>query len=342
MYPILYKSALTRILAAILFAVPRHFLHGATLFAAVGALRIMSNSEAPRRPLTFMVSAPTPFDEDDPFYDPYFVPPEPPKLRAKPQTRWIGPGKLYADDAAFEADLKAWEAEHADRKECMADRERHLKRLRDAHRDRTHERRVAQRRASAPPQPQPSQPPTSHPLPSQPQTSQPPSSQPPSSQPPPSQPPARQSPSSQSSSQPPQPSSQQPFSQLPPSQPQPSQLALQPPPLQPPPSQQHAAVQCCLLPEWQLLPTLPQPPTPRSQPSSQLQPPHSQLPLSQLPPPPSQPGRMNAPFGELSADGFFGVAHLRSAGMLFKPAKQISIYDGFSYAAPRLGPAFGQ
>ena len=53
-------------------------------------------------------------------------------------------------------------------------------------------------------------------------------------------------------------------------------------------------------------------------------------------------GRMDAPFGELSADGFFGVAHLRSAGMLFKPAKQISIYDGFSYAAPRLGPAFGQ
>ena len=161
----------------------------------------MSNSEAPRGPLTFMMSAPTHLDEDDP----YFVPPEPPKLRTKPQKRDIGPGKIFPDRAAFQADLDAWNAERANRKACMDDRERHLKRLRNAHRDR---RQVAQRRASAPPQP-----PSSHPLPSQPQTSQPPFSQPPLPQPQP-QPPTSQPPTSQS---------QPPTSQLPTSQPPTSQ-----------------------------------------------------------------------------------------------------------------------
>ena len=156
------------------------------------ALRIMSNSEAPGRPLTFVVSAPTQLEENL-FYDPYFVPPEPPKLRAKPQQRCIGPGKIYADHAAFEEDLRAWIAEREHRKASMADRERFLKRLRNAHRDRTDERLEAQRRSSTSPQPQtPLQPQPSLLLPPSQLVPQPPFQppQPPSQPPqPPSQPP---------------------------------------------------------------------------------------------------------------------------------------------------------
>ena len=39
----------------------------------------------------------------------------PPKLRPKPQERWIGPGKAYADHAAFDADLAAYKEEKAER-----------------------------------------------------------------------------------------------------------------------------------------------------------------------------------------------------------------------------------
>ena len=60
------------------------------------------------------------------------VPPEPPKLRSTPQRRGnIGPGKLYADEAAFVADLQAHEQERKERKALMKERERALDKLRD-------------------------------------------------------------------------------------------------------------------------------------------------------------------------------------------------------------------
>lgn len=59
-------------------------------------------------------------------------PPEPPKLRPKPQARGsIGAGKLYADKAAFDADVEAWEQERGQRKVLMAERRRALDRMRD-------------------------------------------------------------------------------------------------------------------------------------------------------------------------------------------------------------------
>ena len=79
----------------------------------------------------------------------------PPKLRPKPQERWIGPGKAYADHAAFDADLAAYKEEKAERAIQVKKRERALDRRRDRsnrQRDQEHEsdaqRRVRQRKES--------------------------------------------------------------------------------------------------------------------------------------------------------------------------------------------------
>ena len=56
------------------------------------------------------------------------VPALPPKMRRKPQIRDIGPGKIYADAAAFNADKKAWDDEHAARQLLIKQRERALDR----------------------------------------------------------------------------------------------------------------------------------------------------------------------------------------------------------------------
>ena len=57
---------------------------------------------------------------------------EPPALRPKPQRRSnVGTGKLYADEAAFVADVAAWELEREQRKQRMAERKAALDRLRD-------------------------------------------------------------------------------------------------------------------------------------------------------------------------------------------------------------------
>ena len=53
------------------------------------------------------------------------VPRMPRKLRPKPQPRYnIGPGKFYADQAAFDNDLDAWLEEREDRRELMEERRR--------------------------------------------------------------------------------------------------------------------------------------------------------------------------------------------------------------------------
>jgi hypothetical protein len=93
--------------------------------------------------------------------EPLEVPPLPPKLRGKPQQRGnIGAGKLYADEAAFLADVEAWKLERAERVALVKERERMQERLRERNRDRSGrqrdaehetdgERRVRQRRESA-------------------------------------------------------------------------------------------------------------------------------------------------------------------------------------------------
>ena len=59
-------------------------------------------------------------------------PPEPPKLRPKPQARGsIGAGKHYADKAAFEADIEALKQEREEHQARMAERRRALDQLRD-------------------------------------------------------------------------------------------------------------------------------------------------------------------------------------------------------------------
>ena len=86
------------------------------------------------------------------------MPPEPPKLRHKPQRRGnhgsnIGDGKLYADEAAFDADVKVWELEREEHKEKMKTwralkdklRDR-SKRQRDSETETDSERRVRERR----------------------------------------------------------------------------------------------------------------------------------------------------------------------------------------------------
>ena len=49
------------------------------------------------------------------------VTPLPPKLRKTPQRRWIG--KVYADEAEFNADLAAFRVEQAERRAVMKQRE---------------------------------------------------------------------------------------------------------------------------------------------------------------------------------------------------------------------------
>ena len=74
------------------------------------------------------------------------VPDLPPALRTKPQNRDIGPGKLYADQTAFDADLAAWEVERAARAELVKERSRAMRRLRDQKRDRSGQPSGAQNR----------------------------------------------------------------------------------------------------------------------------------------------------------------------------------------------------
>ena len=45
---------------------------------------------------------------------------KPPPMRAKPQVRWVGPGKRYATRAHFDADMAKWEAEREARRELVA------------------------------------------------------------------------------------------------------------------------------------------------------------------------------------------------------------------------------
>lgn len=83
-------------------------------------------------------------------------PPLPPKLRPKPQRKGnVGAGKLYADEAAFAADVATWEREWEERKVLVKERERWQDRQRDRSgrkRDGEHEtdseRRVRQRQES--------------------------------------------------------------------------------------------------------------------------------------------------------------------------------------------------
>ena len=90
--------------------------------------------------------------------EPLAVPPLPPKLRPKPQRRGnIGAGKRYADEDAFQWDLRGWDIERENRLELVKERERAQERLREGGRDRSErqrdreeetdaERRVRQRR----------------------------------------------------------------------------------------------------------------------------------------------------------------------------------------------------
>ena len=60
------------------------------------------------------------------------VPQPPPKMRPKPQRRWgIGPGKRYADEAAFTADLEKWDDEHAERELLVKAYDRAMDQARD-------------------------------------------------------------------------------------------------------------------------------------------------------------------------------------------------------------------
>ena len=59
------------------------------------------------------------------------VPPLPPKLRPRPQESSIGDGGCYADEAAFLADCRAWEAEERQRKEQVKERECAQQQIRD-------------------------------------------------------------------------------------------------------------------------------------------------------------------------------------------------------------------
>ena len=68
------------------------------------------------------------------------VPPMPPKLRAKPQGRSVGPSKRYRSRSCFDDDLAAWFDERDARNELMAKRRRAKERARDAGRDRPERR----------------------------------------------------------------------------------------------------------------------------------------------------------------------------------------------------------
>ena len=61
-----------------------------------------------------------------------------PAMRKKPQRRWgIGAGKRYADEAAFQADLDAWEEERTEHKALAAERRKTKEREREQQRDRS-------------------------------------------------------------------------------------------------------------------------------------------------------------------------------------------------------------
>ena len=78
-------------------------------------------------------------------------PPLPPKLRPKPQRKGnIGVGKLYADEAAFLADVEQHKQEQTARAEQVKERERAQERVRERGRDRSERQRVKQRRAANP------------------------------------------------------------------------------------------------------------------------------------------------------------------------------------------------
>ena len=70
------------------------------------------------------------------------LPPLPEKVY-KPQQRGnIGPGKLYADEAAFRAAVDEYERQKAARKMLMAEREKKQKQTREQHRDRSGRQQV--------------------------------------------------------------------------------------------------------------------------------------------------------------------------------------------------------
>ena len=74
------------------------------------------------------------------------VPPLPKKLRAEPHEEEIGPGKPYADAAAFNADHSRWEQERDARVQQMAERQRAQKKLHEqtrGERDRSARQRPA-------------------------------------------------------------------------------------------------------------------------------------------------------------------------------------------------------
>ena len=77
------------------------------------------------------------------------VPPLPKKLRAEPHEEEIGPGKPYADAAAFNADHSRWEQERDARVQQMAERQRAQKKLHEqtrGERDRSARRQMERMR----------------------------------------------------------------------------------------------------------------------------------------------------------------------------------------------------
>ena len=90
--------------------------------------------------------------------EPIEVPPLPPKLYTPQRKGNIGAGKLYADEAAFQAAVDAYKQEKLKRAELVKERERAQERVRERGRDRSERqrdaednaRRVKQRRAANP------------------------------------------------------------------------------------------------------------------------------------------------------------------------------------------------
>ena len=77
--------------------------------------------------------------------EPIEVPPLPSKLRPKPQRKGnIGVGRLYADEAAFLADVEQWKQEQMARAEQVKERERAQERVRERGRDRSERQRDAE------------------------------------------------------------------------------------------------------------------------------------------------------------------------------------------------------
>ena len=77
------------------------------------------------------------------------LPPLPPKLRPKPQKRDIGRDKHYRDEASFQADKDAWDAERAERRVLMEEREQEMMRLRQQRRTPRQKPSGAQNRKTA-------------------------------------------------------------------------------------------------------------------------------------------------------------------------------------------------